>query len=144
MGACVWWNWISKPHSPWARLWQAKYAPGSQWSDLIRINTTTPGSSIWNSIKLHNTFIQEHIFWEIHSGTTTRFWEDSWQQLPKLAALFHKPIWQVSMQPVNLTHIHQFWQQHMLQYFQLWKPASTWQADWQGESHAEIDQELNH
>jgi len=26
MGAHIWWNWISKPHTPWARLWQAKYA----------------------------------------------------------------------------------------------------------------------
>eukprot|EP00253_Pinus_taeda_P009178 PITA_09178 len=92
MGARIWWKWISKPHIPWARLWQEKYAPGSQWSDLIRINTTTPGSLTWNAAKLHSDFIQEHSFWEIHSGTTTRFWKDSWQQLPKIATLFHKPI----------------------------------------------------
>lgn len=46
MGARVWWNCISKPHIPWAHIWQDKYALGSQWGDLIRINTTTPGSLI--------------------------------------------------------------------------------------------------
>ena len=105
MGARIWWNWLSKPQMPWTRLWQAKYAPGSQMNDLIRINTTTPGSLIWNAAKLHSAFVQEHSFWEIHSGTTTRFWEDTWQQLPKLVALFHKPIWQVSKQQENLTHV---------------------------------------
>jgi len=110
MGARIWWNWISKPHIPWAKLWQEKYALGSQWSDLIRISTTTLGSLIWNAAKLHSAFIQEHSFWEIHSGAIARFWEDSWQQLLKLVALFHKPIWQVSMQQANLTHLHQFWQ----------------------------------
>ncbi len=144
MGARIWWNWISKPLIPWARLWQAKYVPGSQWDDLIRISTTTPGSMFWNAAKLHSAFIQEHSFWEIHSGTIARFWEDSWQQLPKLASLFHKPIWQAFMQQADLTHVHQFWQQQAPQEFQLWKPASTWQANWQGETYTEIDQELNH
>eukprot|EP00253_Pinus_taeda_P020218 PITA_20218 len=67
MGARVWWNWLSKPHTPWARLWQAKYVPGCQWKDLIRICPTTPGSLIWNAPKLHSAFIQEHNFWEVHS-----------------------------------------------------------------------------
>eukprot|EP00253_Pinus_taeda_P012763 PITA_12763 len=88
MGARVWWNWLSKPHTPWARLWQEKYVPGCQWKDLIRICPTTPGSLIWNAAKLHSAFIQEHSFWEVHS-------------------------------------------------------ASTWQANWQGESYTEIEQELN-
>lgn len=26
MGACIWWKWISKPHTPWDILWTAKYA----------------------------------------------------------------------------------------------------------------------
>eukprot|EP00253_Pinus_taeda_P012603 PITA_12603 len=73
MGARIWWNWIAKPHIPWTRLWQEKYVPGSQWDDLIRISPTIPRSMIWNAAKLHSAFIQEHSFWEIHSGTTTRF-----------------------------------------------------------------------
>jgi len=48
------------------------------------------------------------------------------------------------MQQGNLTHVHQFWQQQTTQDFQLWKPASTWQDNWQGETYTEIDQELNY
>eukprot|EP00253_Pinus_taeda_P001588 PITA_01588 len=94
MGAIIWWNWVSKPNTPWAQLWQAKYARGSQWNDLIRMNPTSQGSLIWNNAKTQSCFIQDHSFWEIHSGKAARFWEDSWQQLPKLANLFHKPLWQ--------------------------------------------------
>eukprot|EP00253_Pinus_taeda_P015050 PITA_15050 len=143
MGARVWWNWLSKPHTPWARLWQAKYVPGCQWKDLIRICPTTPGSLIWNAPNLHSAFIQEHSFWEVHSGTSARFWEDSWQQLPKLASLFYKPRWQAHMHHADIINVHQFWQQQTSDNFHCWKSASTWQANWQGESYTEIEQELN-
>jgi len=42
------------------------------------------GSVIWNSAKQHRNLIQQHSFWEIKNGNTARFWEDSWQQLPKI------------------------------------------------------------
>lgn len=103
---------------------------------------TTPGSLIWNATKQHSSFIQAHSFWEIHSGTTTRFWEDSWQQLPKLASLFHKPKWHATMQHNDQIHVYQFWQQQSPQGFQLWRSAGTWQANWQEETYEEIDQEL--
>ena len=38
--------------------------------------------------------------------------------------------------------VHQFWQQHTSQDFQLWSSAETWQANWQEEMYAEIDQKL--
>eukprot|EP00253_Pinus_taeda_P009559 PITA_09559 len=144
VGARIWWNLLVKPHIPWAKLWQAKYAPGSHWDELIRISPSISGSMIWNASKIHCTFIQENSFWEIHSGKSARFWEDSWQQLPKIASIFHKPIWKNSMQQANLTHVSQFWEQHPLQDFQQWKPASSWQIDWHGETYTEIDQELSH
>eukprot|EP00253_Pinus_taeda_P023835 PITA_23835 len=120
----------------------AKYAPGSPLEDFIRINTFTPGSLIWNVAKKHSAFIQVHSFWEIHSGTIARFWEDSWQQLPKLTSLFHKPKWQATMQHNDQIHVHQFWQQQSPQGFQLWRTAGTWQANWQEETYEEIGQEL--
>jgi len=142
MGARIWWNWVSKPNTPWAQLWQAKYAKGSQWSDLIRINPTAQGSPIWNNAKTQSKFIQEHSFREIHSGQAARFWDDSWQQLPKLANLFHKPLWQAHMKQENITQVHQFWQQYPQHDFKTWKPARLWQIDWQGELYTDIDQEL--
>lgn len=120
MGARIWWNWISKPHSPWGRLWQAKYAPGSPKEELIRFSSNTPGSLIWNAAK-QSAFVQAHSFWEIHSSTTARFWEDSWQQLPKRASLFNKPKRHKS------TSIN--YGSSTPQGFQLWKSANTWQAN---------------
>lgn len=77
MGARIGWKWVSNLHSPWARIWHAKYTPGRPLEELIRISITNPGSLIWNATRKHSVFIQAHSFWEIHSGTTTRFWEDS-------------------------------------------------------------------
>lgn len=142
MGAIMWWNWLSKPHVPWARLWQAKYAMGSQWQDLIRINSNAQGSPIWNDAKIHSRFIQEHSFWEIHSGTSAKFWEDLWQQLPKLADLFQMPHWQSYMQQENLIHVHQFWHPTLNQDYQSWRLANSWQRDWEGEPYSDLDQEL--
>ena len=131
-----------KPYTLWAQLWQAKYANGSQWHDLIRINPTAQGSLIWNNAKTHSKFIQDHSFWEVHSGQAARFWDDSWQQLPKLSNLFHKPIWHARMKQGNITQVHQFWQQTPQHDFQTWKPALLWQPDWQGEQYTDIEQEL--
>lgn len=143
MGAKIWWNWVTKPNIPWTQLWQAKYASGSQWSDLIRINPTSQGSLIWNNAKQQSSFIQKHSFWEVHSGQTARFWDDSWQQLPKLADLFHRPLWQTQMNQGSIPLVHQYWQPTPTYDYQTWKPARLWQIDWQGEAHTDIDQELN-
>jgi len=142
MGARMWWNWITKPQAPWDKLWQAKYVPGSHWTELIRINPTTQGSPIWNVAKDHSQFIQEHNFWEIHSGKMTRFWEDSWQQLPKLTTLFQKPLWQEQMQQDHLTQVHQFWHPTANHDFRTWIKSSLWQRSWKGETYEEIEQEL--
>jgi len=48
------------------------------------------------------------------------------------------------MQRNNLANISQFWQQNARTDYQKWRPASTWQEDWQGETFEEIEQELNH
>eukprot|EP00253_Pinus_taeda_P013020 PITA_13020 len=107
MGAKVWWNWLVKPHIPWAKLWQAKYAPGSQWNELIRISPSITGSMIWNSAKIHSAFIQAYSFWES-----------------------------------NTTNVSQFWQQQEPPDFCTWKPARSWQTDWQDETYDDIDKEL--
>jgi len=46
------------------------------------------------------------------------------------------------MQRNNLESITQFWIPTEGTDFQQWKPAHTWQEDWQGESHEDIEQEL--
>eukprot|EP00253_Pinus_taeda_P025961 PITA_25961 len=54
MGAKVWWNWLVKPHIPWAKLWQAKYALGSQWDELIRISPNIEQELSHRKIKQSN------------------------------------------------------------------------------------------
>ena len=84
MGAKVWWQWLSSPLCPWARLWTAKYAHHRPTSELICLLVAEEGSQIWNATKQHRLLILEHSFWEVCDGRSARFWTDSWQQQPKL------------------------------------------------------------
>lgn len=74
MAAHIWWNWVSKPHTPWAKLWTAKYSNNRPSADLIRIVPEQQGSLIWNTAKQHYLLIQQNNFWEIRNGNSARFW----------------------------------------------------------------------
>lgn len=88
IGARIWWKWLSGPPTTWALLWTAKYVGNCPREELIRLSETSNGSIIWNSTKQHKNLIQEHSFWEVKNGDQARFWDDSWQQMPKLKNLF--------------------------------------------------------
>eukprot|EP00253_Pinus_taeda_P015536 PITA_15536 len=77
-------------------------------------------------------------------STSAKFWEDSWQQLPKLANIFQMPLWKSYIQQENLIQVQQFSQQTEHHGYRLWKPTSSWQRDWEGETDSDIEQELTH
>eukprot|EP00253_Pinus_taeda_P012272 PITA_12272 len=51
---------------------------------LLSMLPAPKGSPIWNHAKRNNNLVQENNFWEIRNGRLALFWEDAWQQLPKL------------------------------------------------------------
>lgn len=95
MGANIWWRWLTTPGALWAQIWKHKYTPTMQPDQLIRHNTRIQGSNIWNTAWQNKDLVQKHAFWEIRNGSSTEFWQDSWQQLkpltdlPELAPLRH-------------------------------------------------------
>lgn len=94
--------------NPWALLWNAKYTGNYPREELIRMSETSSGSIMWNSTKQHKTLIQQHGFWEVKSGNNARFWEDSWQQMPKLRDLLPpNPLLEQGMQPQHM--VGNFW-----------------------------------
>eukprot|EP00253_Pinus_taeda_P035953 PITA_35953 len=44
MGAKIWWQWVTNPDKPWAKLWTAKYANNRPQEDLVRFTPTDKGS----------------------------------------------------------------------------------------------------
>lgn len=108
MGAKLWCRWLAHPNTPWASLWTAKYAGKNPIEDRIRMTELSTGSIIWNSAIQHRYLIQQHIFWETKSGDTARFWDDSWEQLPKIADLMQEfPIPPQRTDPPEM--VNQFW-----------------------------------
>jgi len=84
MNAKIWWQWITNPNKLWAKIWTAKYTNNMPQAELIIFKPTISGSLIWNAAKQHHQLIQKHSFWETRNGHSTRFWNDAWNQLPKL------------------------------------------------------------
>lgn len=78
MGAKIWRQWLSMPHSPWAKLWIAKYTNHRPTTELIRLTLAEEGSLIWNAAKQHRFLIQEHCFRDVCDGRIARFWTDAW------------------------------------------------------------------
>lgn len=78
MCAKIWWQWLSAPNKPWATIWTAKYANHRPQEELIRFIPSEKGSLIWNAAKQHYLMIQQHSFWEVRNGRSTRFWMDAW------------------------------------------------------------------
>eukprot|EP00253_Pinus_taeda_P036193 PITA_36193 len=78
-GAKIWWKWISDTTLPWATLWKEKYRLNSSNLDLIRIN-----------------------------GTQALFWEDAWQQSPKLDTPLLQPLKQLT-QNEGQFRVNHYW-----------------------------------
>lgn len=84
MNAKIWWKWVTTPDKLWAKIWTAKYTNNMPQVELIRLTPTNKGSLIWNAAKQHHQLIQKHSFWETTNGHIARFWNDAWNQWPKL------------------------------------------------------------
>eukprot|EP00253_Pinus_taeda_P003053 PITA_03053 len=120
MGAKIWWQWVSNPDKPWAKLWTAKYANNRPQEYVVRFTPTDKGSVMWNVAKHHYQLIQGHGFWEVRNGKTVRFWTDAWNQMPKLHSILIldlAPIRQEQQQEKVL----QYWQQEERHGFRQWK-----------------------
>eukprot|EP00253_Pinus_taeda_P024433 PITA_24433 len=110
-GAKLWWRWIENPTLPWAKHWKEKYVPDCDTQDLIRLQETSDGSPTWNHAKRNKNLVQENNFWEIRNGRLALFWEDAWQQLPKLDSPDLLNLRQAYQAQGKYT-VNQYWQQH--------------------------------
>jgi len=69
LGAKLWWHWVQKLDTQWAKIWKEKYANSWQNSDLIRMSGNIKGSYIWNKAWENRRILQENSFWEIRNRT---------------------------------------------------------------------------
>ena len=123
MGAHIWWKWLTMPSTPWASLWIEKYENKRPTEELIRISDVSMGSLIWNSAKKHRNLIQQHSFWEVKDGDAARFWEDTWQQLPKLKDLLHPS--QIEKQDLqDHNKVKNLWKPYPTQDYRKWLNAA--------------------
>eukprot|EP00253_Pinus_taeda_P013888 PITA_13888 len=85
------------------------------WKKLCRpknrggLNLDSPnGSPIWNHAQANRSIIQDHSFWEIRNGTQALFWEDAWQQSPKLESPTLQPL-KLAYQTEGHSRVNHYW-----------------------------------
>jgi hypothetical protein len=109
-GVKLWWRWVKETTTPWVNLWKEKYAPDTRDQDRIHFGGTREGSTIWNLAWHNKAWIQTHNFWEIRNGRTTRFWEDAWQQEPRMENP-DRGILQQDLITQGKINVYRYWQQ---------------------------------
>jgi hypothetical protein len=109
-GEKLWWRWVKDNLIPWKKLWKAKYAPNISDQERIWFMGTREGSTIWNLAWRNKHWIQEHSLWEVINSRTTRFWEDAWQQEPRMENPDREEL-QQEMIGQGKTKIHHYWKQ---------------------------------
>eukprot|EP00253_Pinus_taeda_P016400 PITA_16400 len=85
------------------------------WKKLCRpknrggLNLDNPnGSPIWNHAQANRSIIQDYCFWEIRNGTQALFWEDAWQQTPKLESPALLPL-MLAYQSEGHNRVNHYW-----------------------------------
>ena len=97
---------------PWVKLWKEKYTPKVNPQERIKFMGTKEGSTICNLYWRNKNWIQSHSFWEIRNGRTTIFWEDAWQQEPRMENL-DRGILQQELIMQGKINVYQYWKQEM-------------------------------
>eukprot|EP00253_Pinus_taeda_P006425 PITA_06425 len=72
------------------------------------------GSPIWNHAKRNKNLFQDNSFWEIRNSRLALFWEDAWQQLPKLDSPELITI-KKTYQAQGRYKVNQYWHQHSIE-----------------------------
>eukprot|EP00253_Pinus_taeda_P031603 PITA_31603 len=84
LGAKLWWRWMRGGNDLWKKIWTHKYNMPRTTEEILRVEETPKGSSIWNLASQNRSIINRHAFWEIRGGRNARFWEEGWQQRDRL------------------------------------------------------------
>ena len=84
LGEKLWWRQLKDSAFPQAQIWKQRYVNNWQDRDHIRMPGIIKGSHILNKAWQNRAIVQKQSFWEIRDGSFVSFWEDNWQQEPKI------------------------------------------------------------
>ena len=79
LGAKLWWRWMRGGNDLWKEIWRHKYNMPRTTEEILRLEETPKGSTIWDLASQNRDLINNHTFWEIRGGREARFWDEKWQ-----------------------------------------------------------------
>lgn len=80
LGAKLWWRWLRGGNDIWKAIWTHKYNMPNTPEEILRLEDTPKGSTIWDLARQNRDIIGKHAFWEIQGGAEANFWEERWQK----------------------------------------------------------------
>lgn len=78
LGAKLVWKFIKDPTATWVRVMETKYLTDGDPQNLLRSNFYPKGCRTWNFIVSCRNLIVDSFSWDIHDGSSSLFWKDSW------------------------------------------------------------------
>lgn len=91
LGAKLVWKFIKNPNATWVRMLETNYLLDQDHLNILRIGNFSKGSRTWNFIISCRNLVSESITWDIHDGSSSIFWEDSWGGYPPMAKSINIP-----------------------------------------------------
>lgn len=71
---------------------ETKYLTDGDPQNLLRANLHPKGSRTWNFIVSYRNLITDSLSWDIHDGSSSLFWEDSWGGYLSIESSLNFPI----------------------------------------------------
>jgi len=126
-GAKLWWRWMRGGNDLWKKIWSHKYNMPKTMEEILRLEETPKGSTIWDLVSQNRDLINNHTFWEIRGGRNARFWAEKWQQREKLINIQTLQNIQQNALREDRKYVKDYWKEgEMDGIWRKWKKPEEW------------------
>jgi len=126
LGAKLWWRWMRGGNDLWKEIWRHKYNMPKKMEEILRLEETPKGSTIWDLASQNRELVNKHAFWERRGGREARFWE-KWQQRDKLNSIQSLQNMQQNAVRDNREYVKDYWKEGETDGIWLkWKMPEEW------------------
>jgi len=129
LGAKLWWRWMGGGSDIWKTIWTRKYNMPQTPEEILRIDETPKGSTIWDLARQNRDIIVKHAFWEIQGGEVANFWNEKWNQKIRLNSI---PAIQQIQERLNRNGqtVSEYWEAEEVDgIWRKWKNPRNWDKD---------------
>eukprot|EP00253_Pinus_taeda_P025949 PITA_25949 len=143
LGAKLWWRWMRGGNDLSKKIWTHKYNIPRTTEEILRVEETPKGSSIWNLASQNRSIVNRHAFWEIRGGRNARFWEEGWQQRDKPGNIQTLQNIQQKALREGCKYVKDYWREGVSEgIWRKWRKPEEWMENINQEQQKEYEKEV--